>query len=373
MKDHYQVVVYGASGYTGRLVMEFLREYSIPFIAAGRSAQRIEEALRVIPGIENADYEIAEVEHSVPALTELFTGRKVICNTVGPFSRFGEATIEASLAAGCHYLDTTGEQNWMLAMQDKYHDLFESAGLVCSPATAYMFTVSDIAARVCLETPGVDSLDVRVFTHGTPTVASTQSVFDMCRNASYRLENHRLVPYEQTFEPHQLTLPVSGDIVMGTQWGGGSHVVYFRKDSRVRNCNMVLAMANQKIWKGCQELELAYKVQLQWLSDEQLFPVLDQLAGNLQSTMPPRENRHQNRFIDWCHGRGNNVSVSCHITGNNAYQITGLLQAYAAMRLLRDKPVVAGFRSIAEVLGHRDLVGALQAYGYVNMTEQRHC
>ena len=114
-------------------------------------------------------------------------------------------------------------------------------------------------------------------------------------------------------------------------------------------------------------------MQLQWLSDEQLFPVLDQLAGNLQSTMPPRENRHQNRFIDWCHGRGNNVSVSCHITGNNAYQITGLLQAYAAMRLLRDKPVVAGFRSIAEVLGHRDLVGALQAYGYVNMTEQRHC
>jgi len=371
MTSEYPVVVYGASGYTGRLVIEYLREYSIPFVAAGRSRSRIEEALKYIPGIENADYQIAEVEHSVSALTELFSGKKVICNTVGPFSRFGETTIEAALAAGCHYVDTTGEQNWMLEMQDKFHARFEEAGLVCSPATAYMFTVSDIAARVCLESPGVDSLDVRVFTYGTPTVGSTQSVFDMCRNPSYRLENHQLVRYAETFERHQLALPVTGDIVMGNQWGGGSHVVFFRNDSRVRNCNMVLAMGNQNIWKGCEELDLAYKVQLQWLNDEQLFPVLDQLAGQMQSTMPPRENRQQNRFVDWCHGRGNNVSVSCHITGTNAYQITGLLQAYAAMRLVRDNPTKVGFRSINEVLGHREVLGALQGYGYINMSQAR--
>ena len=65
-----QVVVYGASGYTGRLVCEFLREYQVPFIAAGRSQSRIEEALAKVPGIETADYEIVEVEHSVEALTE---------------------------------------------------------------------------------------------------------------------------------------------------------------------------------------------------------------------------------------------------------------------------------------------------------------
>ena len=47
-----KVVVYGASGYTGRLVCEFLREYQVPFIAAGRSQQRIEEVLAKVPGIE---------------------------------------------------------------------------------------------------------------------------------------------------------------------------------------------------------------------------------------------------------------------------------------------------------------------------------
>lgn len=39
------------------------------------------------------------------------------------------------------------------------------------------------------------------------------------------------------------------------------------------------------------------------------------------------------------------------------------------MRLLDDKPAKAGFRSINEVLGHRDILGALQGYGYVNMTQ----
>ncbi len=219
MKEKYPVIVYGASGYTGRLVIEFLREYSIPFIAAGRNRQRIEEAMVGIPGIDNATYKIVEVEHTVEALTDLFKGSKVICNTVGPFSRFGESTIEAALAADCHYLDTTGEQNWMLEMREKFHDKFEDAGLVCAPATAYMFTVSDIAARICLETPGIDSLDIRIFTFGTPTVGSTQSVFDMCRNPSYKIVDHNVIPYEKTFERHEIALPGSGDLVMGNQWG----------------------------------------------------------------------------------------------------------------------------------------------------------
>ena len=40
------VVVYGASGYTGRLVCEYLREYGIPFIAAGRSADKLDAAMK---------------------------------------------------------------------------------------------------------------------------------------------------------------------------------------------------------------------------------------------------------------------------------------------------------------------------------------
>ena len=71
MNTTYPVVIYGASGYTGRLVAEHLRDLGVPFIAAGRNRKRIEDALKLVPGIENARYEIVEVEHSVDALTKL--------------------------------------------------------------------------------------------------------------------------------------------------------------------------------------------------------------------------------------------------------------------------------------------------------------
>src|SRR5438132_7637189 len=95
------VVVYGASGYTGRLICEYLREFNVPFVAAGRDGAKVKAAMEAnVAGIETADYEIVEVGHDVASLTELFRGASVVCNTVGPFSRFGPTVVEAALAAG---------------------------------------------------------------------------------------------------------------------------------------------------------------------------------------------------------------------------------------------------------------------------------
>src|ERR1700750_941521 len=108
------VIVYGASGYTGRLICEYLREFNIPFTAAGRDKVRIAEALDKVPGIDTVEHEIVEVAHDVEPLTELFGGASVVCNTVGPFAPYRRDVVEACLNPGCHYLDTTGEQDWLI-------------------------------------------------------------------------------------------------------------------------------------------------------------------------------------------------------------------------------------------------------------------
>ena len=56
MNDKRPVVVYGANGFSGRLVAEFLREYNVPFIAAGRSGAKVQEVMNHVPGIETANY-----------------------------------------------------------------------------------------------------------------------------------------------------------------------------------------------------------------------------------------------------------------------------------------------------------------------------
>ena len=129
MSEKRPVIVYGVSGYTGRLVCEYLREYGVPFIAAGRDGAKVKAVVEKIPGIETADYEVAEVEHTVEALTKLFKGAKVVSNMVGPFIKYGPEVVEACLAAGCHYTDTTGEQDWVLLAQERWGDKIRGKGV----------------------------------------------------------------------------------------------------------------------------------------------------------------------------------------------------------------------------------------------------
>lgn len=366
MSSKYPVVIYGASGYTGRLIAEFLRDYRIPFVAAGRDRARIEEAMRTVPGIVDAQYEIVEVKHDVDALAKLFEGRKVVCNTVGPFARRAGVCIEAALQAGIHYLDTAGEQAHVFQARERYGERFKKAGLALVPSLAYMYAVGEIAGRYCLETEGVDSLDIFAYGVAVPTQNSAESIFDIVRNKSVYLLDNELVEYKN-MDVRDIQLP-SGAVVKGTHWGGTSTPIWFHGDSRVRNCKAAVAMSNQELYKRVVELERAHKVQLQWIPEEQLVPLLDKLAANMTPTMPPRESRHIHRTIDWCHGRGTNVASKCTIYGTGGYLMTGLLQAYGAMRLVRGDAPATGFKSPSDAFGHRELMGALRTHGLAEVS-----
>src|SRR5471030_1155629 len=113
MATTYEVVLYGASGYTGKLTAWKLAERGIPFIAAGRNAERLRAELAKLPELKDADYECVAVPHDRKALAGLFKGRQVVINIVGPFMQLGLPVVEACLDAGCHYIDTTGEMDWV--------------------------------------------------------------------------------------------------------------------------------------------------------------------------------------------------------------------------------------------------------------------
>jgi short subunit dehydrogenase-like uncharacterized protein len=369
LSHKYPVIVYGASGYTGRLVMEHLRELGVPFVAAGRSRARIQEQLHLVPGIEDAKYEIVEVEHTVEALTALFAGRRVVCNTVGPFTRYNCEVAEACLKAGVHYLDTSGEQSSILQLEERYARDFGKAGLVMIPSTAYMYAVSEIGARYCLETDGVDSLRMHAVGAAVPTVASAQTIFDQCSRPFYYLQDRELVRYPG-IENGKVCTP-SGEVLVTSPWGGSSNPLWFRHDGRVRNCKMDVAIWNQELYKKELELERLYKVQLQWIPEAQLRPLMDHMARSVTPTAPPRESRQVNRSIDVCLATGNNIAVKSTIFSTGGYLTTGALQAYAASRLSAGQPERTGFRSPSEVFGHRALMAALQSFGYASIKVER--
>lgn len=361
------VVVYGASGYTGRLICEYLRQYNLPFVAAGRDGSKLKQSMEShVPGIETADYEVVEVAHEVDALTELFGGASVVCNTVGPFSRYGPEVVEACLASGTHYIDTTGEQDWLITCDEKYGADFAAAGLLLSPGIAQMYTTGEIAAELCLEKPGLDTLDIAVFWGGSPTIASTQTILvNAALAGAFYLEQNSYVPWDPEAGLYQLTIPGQHELALALPWGGTSHPVWFRRDPRVANVKVLGGVFNRPLMLGVPQIVAAAVEATKDMSPDERYAALDATAAQVMNTMPPRENPRRNKSLDSVHASGPLGRAHCVIHGNSNYQQTGLLQAYAAYSLLQQAPRRTGFASGCQAFGHRELLGVLRSFGLV--------
>ena len=131
----YPVIVHGASGYTGMLIIDWLIDQRIPFTAIGRSAERIEENMRErVVRLESAEYEIVECEHDVDALDQGVRRRaRSSATRSARSSTTASIGVEAALRAGCHHLDTTGEQSYVLEARDQFGAEYAKANLVLRP------------------------------------------------------------------------------------------------------------------------------------------------------------------------------------------------------------------------------------------------
>ena len=358
------VIVYGASGYTGRLVCEYLRELQVPFIAAGRDAKRTQAVLDKVPGIETAEYEVVEVAHNVDALTKLFDGASVVSNMVGPFINFGTEVVQACHAAGCHYLDTTGEQDWMLVAKEEWGRKFADKGLLLSPCVAQMYTTGEIAANIALETPGLDTLDILVLWKGFPTYASTQTIFTILKAKWYYLEQNKYAEWPLT---HVDEVVIPGQHVTGlaVPWGGTSHPVWFKDDPRVTSCKVHGGVMAREVMEGVIATTKMFEEKIKPLPPKQQEEQLAAIAASVQAGMPPRENARVNTTIDSVFASGPLGRSHVVIHGNQNYKQTGLLQAFSAFSLLHQPPRRVGFASACQAFGYRELLGQLRAYGLV--------
>lgn len=128
MPGQYELVIYGATGFTGRLAALYLAkqyESTINWAIAGRSQAKL-DAIRVecggIPDVLIAD------SGDEAALAALVAKTKVVCSFAGPFSRYGSKLVAACAASGTHYCDITGEIDWVREMIAKYDEKARQSG-----------------------------------------------------------------------------------------------------------------------------------------------------------------------------------------------------------------------------------------------------
>lgn len=132
-KREFDIIIYGATGFTGRLVAEYLcqhyadRDDAPTWAMAGRSAEKLAEVRDLIGAPPTTPLVVADA--SDPASLDAMCARaRVILTTVGPYQLYGSTLVAACVRAGTDYADLCGEPGWMREMIDAHHEAAKLSG-----------------------------------------------------------------------------------------------------------------------------------------------------------------------------------------------------------------------------------------------------
>lgn len=160
-----RIVLFGATGYTGRLTAEALVAAGATPVLAGRSRERLTALAREL----GAELETAVADVGDPASVRALVDRgDVLVSTVGPFARWGEPAVRAAIDAGAWYLDSTGEPAFIRKVFERFGPEAERAEAGLVTAFGYDWVPGNLAAALALERAGAAAsrVDVGYFATG---------------------------------------------------------------------------------------------------------------------------------------------------------------------------------------------------------------
>lgn len=359
------VVVFGATGFTGRLVVEALLGQGVTrIVLGGRSEERLRELSLSHGGLP---WRVADA--LVPStLGPLVAGAHVVISTAGPFTVYGEPVVRAALAEGAHFLDTTGEQAYMARILERYHGAAREKGVVVINAQAFEFALGHCAAALVAEwDPAIHTIDVfnRVYGFGASRGTQLSALHQVVEEALVRKQG-RLVRRGLSPLPEWVTWPDSGKREPASPFPGGEALHLVRSHPEVLNVTTNLAMPARvalplmTAWSARPLLRVAEKAGL--------FEPLRRLV-QAGPEGPSDESREKSGFKVLARGRSDVASRGVLIKGHDGYGITGVIAALGAKLLCAGDPKAVGVISTDQAFGAAAFLQELEPFG---VTVSRH-
>jgi short subunit dehydrogenase-like uncharacterized protein len=177
----HDIVLFGATGFTGGLTAEYLAEEAPPgtrWALAGRSREKLEALRERLAEINEACADLPLLEADVTdaaSLAAVAEAARVVITTVGPYVHYGEPLVAACAAAGTDYVDLTGEPEFVDSMWLRHHEAAERSGARIVHCCGFdsiphdlgaFYTVQQLPEGVPLELAGVVSVGAS-FSGGT--------------------------------------------------------------------------------------------------------------------------------------------------------------------------------------------------------------
>ena len=150
----YDVIVWGASGFTGKLVVEYFLQQTgndIVWAVAGRSRQKLEQVLSELSAGDKAPDILIADSHDAESMAVLTQATKVVLTTVGPYALYGDMLVDACAEHGTHYCDLAGEVQWMRRVIDRNQSAAEQSGAKIVHSCGFDSIPSDLGVQFLQE------------------------------------------------------------------------------------------------------------------------------------------------------------------------------------------------------------------------------
>jgi len=263
----FDIVVYGATGFVGKLTADYLAKAGggARIALAGRSSERLEAVRATLPESARA-WPIITADASSPSSLDAMAGRtRVVVTTVGPYSRYGLPMVAACAAVGTDYADLTGEAMFVRQSIDDYHK-----------------QAVDTGTRI-------------VHACGFDSVPSDMTVYELFRRATRDGAG-------ELGDTNYVLRSFSGGFSGGTI---ASMIEVFRASSGDPDIRRLLADPYTLAQDRGAEPELGPQPDLPWRRGREIAPELDRVwaAGFVMAPYNTRIVRRSNALLDYAYGR----------------------------------------------------------------------
>lgn len=322
------IVLFGATGYTGRLVARALVRAGARPLLAGRDAGRLGRLSAELGGLDTA---VADARG--PALRSLLTAGDVLVTTVGPFLQVGDAALGAAVEAGATYLDSTGEPPFVRRVFTSEHEHAVASGARLLTAFGYDYVPGNLAGALALQEagPAATRMDVGYFVTGraaasTGTVASGAGLL---LEPGFAWRGGRLVPRRNAASVR--SFQVQRRSREGVSIAGSEHLTLPRLAPGLREVNVYLGWfgpASRLVQAGALVGGVAGRL-----------PFADRVTGAVAANLARRSGsgpddaaraRSGSAVVAVAYGSGGESLAEVHLTGPNPYDLTGNLLAWGA-------------------------------------------
>jgi short subunit dehydrogenase-like uncharacterized protein len=330
------ILIYGAYGYTGRLIVErALAESGRPVLGGRREAP-----LRMLAeetGLSFRAFDLADLATDSDALD----GVSTVIHAAGPFVHTAQPMMEACLKAGVHYLDITGE----IAVFERAARLHEQAierGITLCPGVGFDVVPTDcLAARVAARLPGATHLELAFATRGGVSRGTALTAIEGLDQGSAERVDGRIVALPSGAVSRRIPFADKERHCVGIPWGDVSTAFY---STGIPNVRTLMAMpASQQKWMRRMGA---------WPRLMGSAPVKAVARSLVKSrlTGPDETARSEGWTQLWCEVRKGGESVSDTLTCEEGYQLTAKT-AWAAAQACLGGDVPAGFQTPSRAFG----------------------